>query len=113
MTDVTDQISAVRRTLGTRTLDAGEARVSTISQAYDTDINDLWEACTTAERLPRWFLPVTGELKLGGHYQITGNAGGTIERCDPPNSFAATWEYGGEVSWIEVRLSAEGTDRTR
>lgn len=30
-----------------------------------------------------------------------------IERCDPPTSFAATWEYGGEVSWIELRLAPE------
>jgi hypothetical protein len=36
-----------------------------------------------------------------------------IERCDPPKSFFATWEYGGEVSWIEVRFSAEAADRTR
>ena len=27
--------------------------------------------------------------------------------CDPPSSFFATWEYGGEVSWIEVGLSTE------
>ncbi|MGH2944047.1 MAG: polyketide cyclase, partial [Solirubrobacteraceae bacterium] len=39
--------------------------------------------------------------------------GGTIERCDPPNGFAATWEYGGEVSWIELRLSAEPRGATR
>ena len=25
----------------------------------------------------------------------------------PPSSFFATWEYGGEASWIEVRLTAE------
>ena len=54
-----------------------------------------------------------GGLQLGGHYQLEGNAGGTIEQCDPPNSFAATWEFGGQVSWIEVRLMAEPGDRTR
>ena len=40
-------------------------------------------------------------------------AGGTIERCDPPNSFAATWEFAGNVSWIEVRLSEEMDGRIR
>ncbi|MFI7401145.1 hypothetical protein ACIBW9_11750 [Streptomyces sp. NPDC049541] len=30
-----------------------------------------------------------------------------IERCDPPKSFSATWEYGGEVSWIELHLTSE------
>ncbi|HET6706621.1 SRPBCC family protein [Amycolatopsis sp.] len=109
MIDVSHQISAVRRTLGDRVLEGKEARVLTISQVYDTDVDDLWDAVSNPERIPRWFLPVSGELKLGGKYQFEGNAGGTIERCDPPKSFAATWEYGGNVSWIEVRLTPEGS----
>jgi uncharacterized protein YndB with AHSA1/START domain len=112
MIDVTGQINAVRRRVGTRVLEAGEARTVTISQTYRAAIEDVWDACTNAERIPRWFLPVSGELKLGGRYQLEGNAGGTIERCDPPHSFSATWEYGGEVSWIEVRLTAEAAERT-
>jgi len=113
MTDVRQHIASVRRALGSRTLAAGEARVSTISQVYATDLDDLWEAVTSPERIPRWFLPVSGELKEGGHYQIEGNAGGTITRCDRPHGFAATWEFGGMVSWIEVRLTAEAHERTR
>ena len=109
MIDVRQQISSVRRSLGTRTLEAGEARVSTISQVYDTDVDDLWEVVTSAERIARWFLPISGELKEGGHYQLTGNASGTVSRCDKPNGYAATWEYGGEVSWIEVRLTPESS----
>ncbi|WP_410591951.1 SRPBCC family protein [Amycolatopsis sp. lyj-23] len=108
MIDVSHQISAVRRTLGDRVLEGKEARVLTISQVYDTDLADLWDACTNPERIPRWFLPVSGELRVGGKYQFEGNAGGTVERCDPPKSFAATWEFGGNVSWIEVRLTPEG-----
>jgi uncharacterized protein YndB with AHSA1/START domain len=113
MIDVTEQISAIRRQVGTRTLEAGEARIITVSQAYDTDVEDLWDACTNAERIPRWFLPVSGDLRVGGKYQFEGNASGTVQRCDPPKSFAATWEYGGEVSWVEVRLSAEPDGRAR
>jgi uncharacterized protein YndB with AHSA1/START domain len=113
MIDVVHQINSVARRLTTRTLEPGEGRVLTISQSYDADIEDMWDACTNAERIPRWFLPVTGDLRVGGRYQLEGNAGGTIERCDRPNCFAATWEFGGNVSWIEVRLVAEGPDRTR
>jgi uncharacterized protein YndB with AHSA1/START domain len=113
MTDVRQQISAVRRSVGSRVLEAGTARVSTIGQVYDTDVDDLWDAVTNAERIPRWFLPISGELQLGGRYQLEGNAGGTVERCDKPTSFAATWEYGGEVSWIEVRLTSLDGGRTR
>ena len=108
MTDVSHRIAAVQRTVGRRTLAAGEARVVTISRCSPGPAEDLWDACTNPERIPRWFLPVTGELALGGHYQLEGNAGGTVESCDPPHSFTATWEYGGEVSWIDVRVTAEG-----
>jgi uncharacterized protein YndB with AHSA1/START domain len=112
VTDISQQISAVRRSVGTRTIEAGEARVVTVSQAYDTSVEDLWGACTTAERIPRWFLPITGELRLGGRYQLEGNAGGVIERCDPPGGsgtpgFVATWEYGGGMSWVDVRFTPE------
>jgi uncharacterized protein YndB with AHSA1/START domain len=113
MIDVTQQINAVRRQVGNRVLEAGEARVVTISQTYDADLDDVWDACTNPERISRWFLPVSGDLRVGGRYQLEGNAGGTIERCEPPNSFAATWEYGGEVSWIEVRLTNEAEGGTR
>jgi uncharacterized protein YndB with AHSA1/START domain len=111
--DVSHQINAVQRQVGTRMLEEGEARVVTVSQTYDTPIDDLWDACTNPERIPRWFLPISGDLRLHGHYQLEGNAGGTIERCDPPKSFAATWEYDGGISWIEVRLSTEPDGRTR
>jgi uncharacterized protein YndB with AHSA1/START domain len=113
MINVTQQISSVRRQVGHRVLEAGEARTVTISQTYDVTVEDLWDACTNSKRIPRWFLPVTGELRLGGHYQLEGNAGGTIERCDPPRSFAATWEFGGKVTWIEVRFEPEAAGSTR
>jgi uncharacterized protein YndB with AHSA1/START domain len=113
MIDVAHQINAVRRRVGTRTLEAGEARTVVVSQVYDAAVEDVWDACTNAERIARWFLPVSGDLELGGRYQLEGNAGGTIERCDPPKSFFVTWEFGGQASWVEVRLTAEGTARTR
>jgi uncharacterized protein YndB with AHSA1/START domain len=108
MIDLRQQINDVRRTLGNRTLEAGEARVSTISQVYDTDIDDLWQVVTQPERIARWFLPVTGELKEGGSYSLQGNASGTITRCDRPRGYDATWEFGEMLSWIEVRLVPEG-----
>jgi uncharacterized protein YndB with AHSA1/START domain len=112
MIEVTHQISAVRRQIGSRVLEAGSARVLTISQSYATTPEDLWGACSEPDRIARWFMPVTGDLTVGGRYQIQGNAGGTIERCDPPKSFAATWEFGGEISWIEVSLIPEADDST-
>jgi uncharacterized protein YndB with AHSA1/START domain len=104
MIDVASQIDAVGRRVASRVLETGKARAAVVSQDFDASVDDLWDACTNPERIPQWFLPVSGDLRLGGRYQLEGNAGGTIQRCDPPNGFAATWEYGDEVTWIEVRL---------
>jgi uncharacterized protein YndB with AHSA1/START domain len=113
MIDVSAQIDAVHRRVGRRELESGGAHVVALSQTYDTGIDDMWDACTNPERLPRWFLPVTGDLRPGGRYQLEGNAGGTIEHCDPPKSLALTWEYGDSLSWVQVRLSPEPDGRTR
>ncbi|HEX6257417.1 MAG TPA: SRPBCC family protein [Euzebyales bacterium] len=112
MIDVKHQINAVDRTVGARTLAAGEARVITITQTYGAEVGDVWDACTNTERIPRWFLPVRGDLREGGHYQLEGNASGTISSCDPPHRFSATWEFGGDVSWIDVRLTEEADGHT-
>ena len=113
MRHVTHLLRAVDRRVGAGVLAAGEARTVEVSQVYDATVDEVWDACTNAERIPRWFLPVSGDLKEGGHYKLEGNAEGTIERCDPPHGFDATWEFGGQLSWIEVRFSAEGDARTR
>lgn len=113
MIDVIHQIDTVERRVGSRVLEAGEARTITVTRTYQASVEDVWDACTNADRIPRWFLPISGELRVGGRYQLEGNAAGTIERCDPPRSFTATWEYGGDVSWIELRLSPEPDGATR
>jgi uncharacterized protein YndB with AHSA1/START domain len=113
MIDVAQQINAVTREVGSRVFGPGEARTMTLTQSYAASPEDVWDACTNKERIPRWFMPITGDLTTGGRYQLEGNAGGTIERCDPPKSFFATWEFGGQVSWLEVRIVPESTDRTR
>jgi len=83
------------------------------TRTYDTSIDDLWEALTDPERIPRWFLPVSGDLHEGGRYQLEGNAGGTITRCRPPDLLAVTWEYGGDVSWVTVRLTSVSDEACR
>ncbi|MBV9604022.1 MAG: SRPBCC family protein [Solirubrobacterales bacterium] len=109
----TDQSDAVTRGVECRTFPEGEARTVQIGRTYDAPLEDVWEACTEPERIRRWFLPVSGELREGGRYQLEGNAGGLIERCEPPHHFAASWEYGGNVSWIELHLSGADGGGTR
>jgi uncharacterized protein YndB with AHSA1/START domain len=105
MIDISQHVSAVDRRVGTRTLPAGQARVVTLTRTFAAPVDDVWDACTSADRIPRWFLPVSGELRPGGRYALgTVNVSGVVERCDAPRSFAATWEHGDDVSGIEVRL---------
>jgi uncharacterized protein YndB with AHSA1/START domain len=87
------------------------ARVVTAGRTYAAAVADVWDALTSAERLPRWFSPVSGDLELGGRYQVEGNAGGEIQTCEPPRLFAVTWEFMGATSWLAVELTevAEGT----
>lgn len=87
--------------------DGRATRVVIARRAYDSDHDDLWDALTNPERLPRWFLPVTGDLQVGGRYQVVGNAGGIVERCEPPRSFSVTWEMGPTVSWLTITLTED------
>ncbi|MGW0181338.1 SRPBCC family protein [Nocardia sp. NPDC003345] len=87
-------------------------KIAIARRTYPTDRDDLWNALTDADRLPRWFLPVTGELRIGGKYQLEGNAGGVVEECEPPDRFAVTWEMGPMISWLEVRLASAAAGTT-
>jgi uncharacterized protein YndB with AHSA1/START domain len=105
--DIASALGLVTRTVKSCERDGKPASTVTLTRLYDTDVDDLWDALTNAERIPRWFLPIEGDLKLGGMYQLKGNAGGTITACTPPTHFAATWEFGAGVSWIDVKLAPE------
>jgi uncharacterized protein YndB with AHSA1/START domain len=103
-----DVIGAEFREVADRNWEGKPAKAVVAARVYQTEPADLWDALTNAERIPRWFAPISGELKLGGRYQIQGNAGGTIRRCDPPEALDITWEFAGGVSWVTLRLAAEG-----
>jgi uncharacterized protein YndB with AHSA1/START domain len=117
ISDVTRQLGAVQRVTSSREYDGKPARVVRARvvraiQTYDSAIEDVWDACTNPERIPRWFLPVSGDLRLGGRYQLEGNAGGEVLSCEPPRRLAATWEFGGGMSWVELNLAETADGRT-
>lgn len=107
MEDVIREIGAVIREVQSREQDGEPVRVVVATRTYGATVEDLWDALTNAERIPRWFLPIAGELRPGGHYQFQGNAGGRITRCEPPRLVAVTWEFGGGISWVAVKLSPD------
>ncbi|MEO8178403.1 MAG: SRPBCC domain-containing protein [Deltaproteobacteria bacterium] len=107
--DITQELGWVTRKVQQREHLGRPARVVIARRDYDTDIADLWDAITNPERLPHWFLPVSGELRVGGRYQLLGNAGGEIQACAPPQQLALTWQFGSEMSWLEVQLTRATT----
>ena len=102
----------VTREVRSGSRDGVPTRIAIARRSYPTGQADLWDALTNADRIPRWFLPVSGDLKVGGRYQLEGNAGGVVERCEQPETFAVTWEFGGTVSWLQVTLVADGQRTT-
>jgi uncharacterized protein YndB with AHSA1/START domain len=117
MIDINAQLGAVDRAVSTEEVAGVPSRVQTLVQTYPSPIDDVWSAVTSADRIGRWFLPVSGDLRLGGRYRLEGNASGTIQSCDPPQAGTAqydiTWEFGGGVTFVTVRLESVGSDRTR
>jgi uncharacterized protein YndB with AHSA1/START domain len=86
-----------------RTIPAGAARVAAFTRVYETTVEDLWDACTNPDRLRRWYVPVTGELRLGGRFQQVNMGSGTVVECDAPRFLKLS--LGGGADEIELRLS--------
>lgn len=107
--NIADEINKVIRKITT----SGEAHQVVLERVFDTDAADLWNACTTAERLSQWFEPVRGDLSPGGRYTLTkSGTEGDIQRCEPPEHLAITWEYQGNVSHVDVQVIPTTAART-
>ena len=111
--DIDHHFGAVQRTVSSVTRDEKAAKTVTLTRSYPTGIDDLWSALTNSERIQLWFLPITGDLNLGGRYQFEGNASGEIRECNSPTFLSVTWEWQDDVSWLEVRLSEAGENNTQ
>jgi uncharacterized protein YndB with AHSA1/START domain len=104
--DIPSQLAAIYREVGER--QAGEAVGVLMRRSYGAAIEDVWSAVTDPERMRRWFLPVSGDLRVGGTFQLHGNAGGEILTCEPPTLLRVT--FGGPTSVVELRLSPNGDE---
>ncbi|HET6393984.1 MAG TPA: SRPBCC family protein, partial [Blastococcus sp.] len=110
MKDILDELGATSRGVRRQRSDGTEEVVVVIRRTYDAAVEDVWAAVTDPDRLRRWLLPVTGDLRVGGTFQLEGNAGGDIRRCEAPHRLSVTW--GMESSVVDVRLAADGDERT-
>ncbi len=105
--DVEGHLRAVHRSVLSLERDGRPACSITLGRGFGTNPTDLWDAVTNGDRIPRWFLPITGDLEPGGRYQLEGNAGGVITACEQRSHFAITWEFAGDTSWVDVRCSKD------
>ena len=111
--DVESYLAAVQRTVSFLERDGQPASAVTLSRSFATTLEDVWDVVTNGERIPRWFAPVSGDLELGGHYQVEGNAGGTIAECERLSHVALTWEFAGTSVGLRCDWSGDGDGHAR
>jgi uncharacterized protein YndB with AHSA1/START domain len=104
--DIAKQIGAISREVARQHTESGETVALTLQRRYDADQADVWQAITDPDRVRRWFLPLTGDLREGGNFQLEGNASGDIMTCEPPRHLMVT--FGGKSSIVDVQLSDDG-----
>jgi uncharacterized protein YndB with AHSA1/START domain len=112
MMDIASQLNAIHRQVEKQPpADGSGERVSVLlRRSYDAPIGEVWEAVTQPDRIKRWLMPISGELRVGGTFQLEGNAGGEILTCEPPRLLKVS--FGGPSSIVEVRLTPEGDSDT-
>ncbi|AIJ23014.1 SRPBCC family protein [Amycolatopsis methanolica] len=106
MLDIANHLKAIHREVRRGTTTEGETVTVLVRRRYDATAEDVWDAVTDPARVRRWFLPLTGDLREGGSFQLEGNAGGDILTCDPPRLLKVT--FGGPTSVVQVRLAGDG-----
>lgn len=110
MIDIASQLEAIHREVGKRPVNGSEVIGVLLRRSYPAPIDDVWDAVTDPDRVKRWFLPLSGDLRTGGSFQLEGNAAGDILECAPPRLLKVT--FGGPTSLVELRLSPDGDNDT-
>jgi uncharacterized protein YndB with AHSA1/START domain len=112
MIDIASQVNATYRKVERLPAadGAGERVRVLLRRGYDAPIGDVWDAVTQPDRVKRWFMPISGELRVGGSFQLEGNASGEILTCEPPHLLRVT--FGGPASILEMRLISQGGSDT-
>ena len=106
-------LAATRRSVRSTVRDGETAYAVVISRSFPVAVAALWDAVTNGEHIGLWFLRVSGELEVGGRYQLERNAGGTVTACEALSRFSLTWEFGEDLSWVDVAVAADGDNSAR
>ncbi len=115
--DYDHHLAALQRTVHTHEgpeddppeIDTGAMYEITLSLAYTAPVAELWDSITNPARLACWFMPISGVLQIGGHYQLEGNAGGIITFCRPHDIIRLSWEFAGNFSLVNLTFASQGS----
>lgn len=103
--ETTHPVDLTERELGRRTIGAGDAHSAIMRRVYPAPIGEVWSAITDPERINRYFLPVSGDLREGGSFAIEMNAEGEVLQCEAPHLLRLSWSFEGSVpDEVEIRL---------
>jgi uncharacterized protein YndB with AHSA1/START domain len=103
MRDLINELATVHRQVERENSDGDEIVRVTMRREYSTDAADLWSALTEPDRIARWFMPISGDLREGGSFQLEGNANGEILTCESPSLLRTT--FGGPDSIVTLTLT--------
>ncbi|MGC0317847.1 SRPBCC family protein [Kitasatospora acidiphila] len=110
---ITDWIAETTRDAKSRTLSGAPGYAAVARRTYAASPEEVWAAVTTPEGIAQWFLPVSGDLRESGTFQLEGHAGGDILECAPLRRLHLTWVFGdAPANEVVVTLSPAGDGRT-
>ncbi len=113
MADIMDTLTGITRLVKTTKLNYQDATAVVLLQEVSSPAHEVWAACTEPEKIRGWFLPVTGDLSIGGRYTLEGNASGEVLNCNAGRSFRLSWEMGeGPNSEVELTVTPTSTDHS-
>jgi uncharacterized protein YndB with AHSA1/START domain len=99
-------VDLTEREIGQRKIGAGDAHSAIMRRVYPAPIDEVWSAITEPDRINRFFLPVSGDLREGGTFALEMNAEGEILKCEAPHLLRLSWSFEGSVpDEVEVRLT--------
>ncbi|MEU6643075.1 SRPBCC family protein [Saccharomonospora sp. NPDC046836] len=105
MIDIATQLTCVYREVS-RQSDAGDQTAGVLlRRRYPTSVEEVWAAVTNPARIGGWYAPVSGDLHVGGRFQLGDVASGEILRCERPHLLRLGWDPGGGT--VQLRLAAD------
>lgn len=83
-----------------------------LEDVYATDIEDLWSAITTPDRLKRWLANIDGDTSVGSWFaaSFTSSWDGQlrVDVCDAPHHLSVTGTDSESETTMEAWLTTEG-----